>query len=323
MTMVSKPPRAAGVSGQPLTHGSLTAFVFAGGGSLGAVEVGMLRALVANDILPDLVIGSSVGAINGAHFASDPTTGGVERLAAIWRALRKHDVFPLTPLRALRALVSRRDSLVNPAALRALLSRHIPAHRLDQTAIPCRVVATELASGAEVVITTGNTIDALMASAAIPVLFPPVTLDGVQLMDGGVSNHTPISAAIALGAQRVVVLPTGFSCAAQSPAKGVVGTLLHTFALLIAKQIAADAERYRSRTQLVIVPPLCPMHTTSYDFSRAEELIDRADAQTREWLARGGFSRDDIPPTLRPHTHLAGHESRIVPVPEVTLSHNA
>ncbi len=271
----------------------------------------MLRALVANDILPDFIIGSSVGAINGAHFASDPTREGVERLAAIWRGLRRQDVFPLTRLRALRAFLSRRDSLANPAALRTLLARHIPSEWLNRTALPCHVVATEVASGAEVVIAEGKTVDALMASTAIPVLFPPVTLYGVQLMDGGVSSHTPIGAAVALGAERVVVLPTGFSCAARAPAKGVVGALLHTFALLVAKQIAADAERFREKVHLVIVPPLCPMQTSTYDFSCGAELIERADAQTREWLATGGFSREDIPPALRPHAHVPGDNSRM------------
>ncbi|MCC7256515.1 MAG: patatin-like phospholipase family protein, partial [Dokdonella sp.] len=141
-----------------------TAFVLSGGGSLGAVQVGMLAALADNDIVPDLVVGTSVGALNGAAFADDPTPAGVERLAALWRSLRREDVFPLTLLAGLKALLLRRDHLVEPGALLAIVRGILHARRIEQTRIPLHVTATDVLSGAEVTLSSGDLDTALMAS---------------------------------------------------------------------------------------------------------------------------------------------------------------
>src|SRR5215472_5941784 len=109
-----------------------TAFVLAGGGSFGAVQVGMLRALVASGVTPDLVVGSSAGAINGAHFAGAPDAQGVARLEAIWRGLQRRDIFPLT-LRSLLGLTMRRDAIADPAGLRRLLSTHLTYGEIERS----------------------------------------------------------------------------------------------------------------------------------------------------------------------------------------------
>jgi NTE family protein len=155
---------------------STYAFVLAGGGSLGAVEVGMLRALAAAGITPDLVVGSSVGAINGAYFASDPTRERVDRLEGIWRSLRRWDVFPLAPLATVLGLLSGRDHLVDPGSLRGILERHLSATVLEKARVPCHVVATDLWSGDAVRLSEGPAVDALLASTAIPGIFPPVRI---------------------------------------------------------------------------------------------------------------------------------------------------
>src|SRR5581483_1688619 len=108
-----------------------TAFVFAGGGSLGAVEVGMLRELVQSGVRPDFVVGSSVGALNAVHFAAVPTPEGVERLERIWRTVRRRDVFPVSPLGAMLRLLTGRGALVPHTALRRLLERYLPLARLE------------------------------------------------------------------------------------------------------------------------------------------------------------------------------------------------
>lgn len=282
-----------------------TAFVFAGGGSLGAVEVGMLRALVAHGLRADLVVGASAGAINAASYAGAPDAAGVARLAAIWRRLRSQDVFPLSPLQGLLGFVGRRNGLVDPAPLRVLLERELPYARLEEARVPCRVVATDVLDGSEVVLSTGPAVEALLASAAIPGVFPPAELDGRHLIDGGISSNTPLSTAVALGAKRIIVLPTGYACALSEPPHGAVAMALHALTLLVARQLVSDVLRWQSQVEIVVVPPLCPVGTSPYDFSAAGTLIGRATASTEAWLAAGGLEKSELPHELTPHDHVA------------------
>jgi NTE family protein len=280
-----------------------TAFVFAGGGSLGAVQVGMLKALTRQGVVPDLVVGASVGAINGACFALEPNEQGAQRLERIWLRLRRADVFPFSPAHSVLAALGRRDHLVNPQPLRALIESELPGQMLEDTKIPCTVVATDVLTGEEVALTSGPVATALLASAAIPAVFPVVSIDGRHLMDGGIANNTPISTAIALGASRVVVLPTGMSCALEGPPRGVVARALHALNLLVMGQLLKDIERFAGRAELVVLPPLCPLTRSAYDFSNTHELIHRAEAATRLWLRKNGLHGHGAPPELGPHHH--------------------
>lgn len=277
-----------------------TAFVMAGGGSIGAVQVGMLRELLAHGVKADLVVGSSVGAINGAYFAGEPTLDGVRKLEAIWRALQRRQVFPIT-LRSLAGAIARRTSPIDPGGLRRLLETHLAYRELEQAAIPLHVIATNVMDGGLVRLSSGPAAQAVLASCAIPGAFPPVGIGGHHLVDGAVASNTPIRVAIELGAKRVIVLPSGYACALDSPPRGAVATALHAITLLIAHQLVGDLERCAGKVELVTVPPLCPLAVSPYDFSRAGELIERAAAQTRRWLQQGGLETQRIPGALRPH----------------------
>jgi NTE family protein len=173
-----------------------TAFVFAGGGSLGAVQVGMLRELVRFGLAPDFVVGSSVGAINASYFAGAPNAAGVEKLADIWRGLRRRDVFPVT-LRSALGFIGRRDNLIDPSGLRMLIESHVPFRNLEHAQIPVHVIATNL-GGSAVCLSSGRAVEAILASAAIPAALPPVRIDGVYLIDGAVGSNTPILTAAKL-----------------------------------------------------------------------------------------------------------------------------
>ncbi len=280
-----------------------TAFVFAGGGSIGAAEVGMLAALVDHGIVPDFVIGASAGAINAVHYAANPTAAGVLALARLWTELGSDDVFPVSRLHGVLALTGRRAALLDPAALRRTLSAGLTVRRLESTVIPCHVLATDLLTGEEVVLSNGSALDALMATTAIPVLFPPTVVNGRALTDGGVSSNAPLRSAVRLGATRVIVLPTGYPCAVRTAPRGVVATILHTFALMVARQLAADAPQVRGSAALHIVPPLCPLAVASHDFSQAGHLIDTARTQTMHWITDGGLQREDVPWAIAAHSH--------------------
>ncbi|HET7260703.1 MAG TPA: patatin-like phospholipase family protein [Casimicrobiaceae bacterium] len=287
-----------------------TAIVLSGGGSLGAVQVGMLQSLARMNFLPDMVIGASVGALNGAFFADDPTPAGADRLAELWRGLRRDDVFPLTVLAGVKALVLGRDHLVESAALRTIARRALRMRRIEEARIPLHIVATDVLSGDEVLLSSGDVETALMASTAIPVVFPQVELAGRHLFDGGVANSTPIASAIACGAERIVVLPTGVSCAMREPPRNMAALALHVLSLQSMRQIDRDVERFALQAQITIVPPLCPLSVSMFDFSQTASLIERAAAQTRAWLAAQGLER-----TGPLHVPLAHHDRAAASAP--------
>ena len=279
-----------------------TAFVMAGGGSLGAVEVGMLRALLDWGVTPDFVVGASAGAINGAFFASDPTPAGVARLTEIWGALRRRDLFPFS-FANLFGFLSGRGHLCGHDGLRRVLQRHLPYRTLEQAAIPIHVVASDLITGDEVLLSSGEAVEAVLASAAIPGVFPPVNVGGRLLVDGGVANNTPISSAIRLGATRVLVLPTGFACALRQLPSNAIARAMHALSLLVVRQLLNDIEHYRHTIELHVVPSLCPLDTSPYDYSASASLIDRAALTTRIWLEGGGLDQTEVPMQFHVHAH--------------------
>ena len=281
-----------------------TAFVLSGGASLGAVEVGMLQALAARGVQPDLVFGSSAGAINAAWVAGDPQLARLDDLAALWTGLRSRDIFPVRPLTGLLGFLGARDSLVPPTGLRRLLERHVTFTRLEDAPIPIAVIATEVTTGREIVLDHGSTVDAVLASAAIPAVFPPVTVDGRVLMDGGVVNNTPISNAVDAGATRIYVLPTGYACALPRAPRSALGMTLQAISLLIEQQLVRDVEEFQDQVDLRVIPPLCPQPVLPADFSHARELIDRARGAAVEWLDR--FDRLGVPP--RQQDNLGFHQ---------------
>src|SRR5271156_6309149 len=202
-----------------------TALVFAGGGSLGAVQAGMLRELIRHGLHADFVVGSSVGALNAAYFASAPNAAGVDRLERIWCELRRHDIFPVT-LRSVLRFAGGEGHLIDPTNLRLLIKRHIPFLNLEDAAIPVHVVATNL-GGMAVCLSSGPAIDRILASAAIPAAFPFVRIDDQYLIDGAIGSNTAILTAAKLGATRIIVLPTGFACDLHEPPKRAIARALH------------------------------------------------------------------------------------------------
>jgi NTE family protein len=288
---------------QPPDSQQRTAFVMAGGGSLGAVEVGMLQALLAWGEQPAFIVGVSAGAINGAYFAADPTVAGAQRLEQLWCELRRGDVFPIN-LGSIIGLLRRRDHLVSSTRLRRLLEDQLPYRQLKDAALPMHIVASNLLTGDEVCLSSGSVIDAVLASTAIPGVFPPVQVGGQWLVDGGVANNTPISTAVRLGATRIVVLPTGFACALTQIPHGAIARAMHALSLLISRQLVHDAERLAGgAVQLRIVPSLCPLAQSPYDYSAAASLIERSRESTQQWIENGGLDRDEIPMPLHEHRH--------------------
>jgi len=281
-----------------------TALVLAGGGSLGAVQVGMLQELMRAGLKPDFIVGSSVGALNAGFFAGDPTQEGVAKLGEIWRSLRRRDIFPVTLGSAFRWLGTS-DGLFDPGNLRQLIERNLPYRNLEDAPMPLHVVATNL-GGESVRLSSGPAAEAILASAAIPVVFPTVEIQAEHLMDGAISGNTPILAAAELGATRIVVLPTGFACALSAPPNGAVARGMHALTLLVAHQMVRDLAQLAGTIEVFTAPSLCPLAVSPFDFSQTDTLIARAASRTRDWLSSGGLSRQQIPDALRAHSHRGG-----------------
>jgi NTE family protein len=249
-----------------------------------------------------MVVGSSVGAINGAYYAGDPTLNGVLQLETIWRGLRRQDVFPLTA-RALLSFLWRRDFLIPHDGIRKLIDDYIPYRNLEDAKLPLHIVTTDIVSGNSIVLSGGPLAQAVIASTAIPGAFAPVKYQDFYLCDGAISSNTPIRVAVAKGAQRLIILPTGYACATHAPPVGAVANALHALTLLIARQLVIELEGLDPGIEYFVVPPLCPLVGSPYDFSRTDDHIARAIQSTDAWLAQGGMEQSGIPDEMRPHSH--------------------
>ncbi|OMC07647.1 patatin-like phospholipase family protein [Mycobacterium sp. SP-6446] len=279
-----------------------TAFVLSGGASLGAIHVGMLLALADEGESPDLIVGTSVGAVNGGWIASRPDAAGIRGLADLWVSLSRRDIFPTHPLAGVLGMLGRRSHLVPNTGLRHLLADKLEFERLEEAPVPLHVVATDVISGTDVRLSSGDAVDAIAASAAIPGVFPPVRIDGRHLMDGGVVNNTPISHAVQLGADRIWVLPTGYSCDLPAAPKTAVNMALHAMTLAVNHRLAVDIERFEHDVDIRVIRPLCPVATSGADFSHGAMLIERSHAATREWLAARPPAKGQAG-LLEPHRH--------------------
>lgn len=279
-----------------------TAFVLSGGGSLGAVQAGMLAALAEAGVRPDLIVGTSVGALNGAWIASRPGDTGADALADLWRSVRRRDVFPIGPVTGLRGFLGRADHLVASHRLRRLVAANVEFDRLEDAPTPLVVVAADARTGDEVRIAAGDTVDAVLASAAIPAVFPPVTIGGRPLLDGAVADNTPIGAAADLGATTIWVLPTGFPCGCPKPPRGAIAMAVHAATLTLQHRLAVDAAAFAGRVELRIVPPPCPLAVSPFDFGHTAELIAAARATAQRWLESGDRCADALV-RLTAHRH--------------------
>jgi NTE family protein len=267
----------------------------------------MLEALFERGIAPDLIVGASAGSINGAYIAARaPTPETARELGDIWRGLSRNEIFPLNPLTGLIGFVGRSSHLIPNGNLRRLVKRHAAIDRLEDSPVPLHLIATDVLSGQELRLSRGPAVDAVMASAAIPSAFPPIDFEGRLLMDGGVSDNTPISHAVALGADEVYVLPTGIACDVTDPPRGALAMLLHAITITTQQRLHLEIDLYRERAKLVVLPPPCPQPVQPIDFSHAAELIEQSLQDGRTFLdSLEDSTRDSARHAKRllPHTH--------------------
>ena len=165
------------------------------------------------------------------------------------------------------------------------------------------MITTDLLSGRELRLSHGDALEAVIASAAIPGVFPAVEREGRLLIDGGVANNTPIVDAIELGAERIYVLPTGNACDLPEPPRGAVAMLLHAMSLLVMRRLLVEVEMLRDRAELIVLPPPCPLTIAPIDFSHADELIRRGYEDSRDYLDAVAAGQAPVPLPMAMHAH--------------------
>jgi len=259
----------------------------------------MAIALAEHGIEPDLIVGTSVGAINGAWLAGGRSA---DDLATVWRGMRRQDLFPTRPLLGLRAFVGRSTHFVPDTALRATLRQHLPFSRLEQAKVPLIVVATDVLTGSEVLLTEGDAVDAVTASASLPAIYPParMTVDGVErtLVDGAIVNNTAITTAIDAGATEVWVLSTGYECDLVDEPANALAAALNAVSHMVQRRFVLELATNECAVPGRLIPAPCPVVVSPIDFSHSAELIERAATGARAWLA-AGLPDDDSVPTVR------------------------
>ncbi len=261
-----------------------TAFVLTGGSSIAAVQVGMAEALLDAGIVPDLIIGTSAGAVNGVWLAGHPTPRGAAGLRELWLEVRRQDVFPLSPVRLVLGLAGLRDHLVSREALERWLVVHTPFFRIEEAAIPLHIMATDLTTGMAVRLSHGDVVDAMLASSAIPGVFPPVSIDGRLLVDGAVAADTPVGDAVQLGADTVYLMPTVGTGARVARARGPVSAVMQAIAHMLSRAADREIEAQAGRCDLYVVPPPAVTDVSPFRFVRTTELMDAARAAAGAWL---------------------------------------
>ena len=207
------------------------ALVLSGGGNHGAVQVGMLRALVEHEIRADLVLGCSIGALNGAAFAEDPTLRGVARLEALWGGLDTEEIMPTGWLPNAVALARRGEAIGGNDKLRGIVTGLVRASTFEELQLAFQCVATDVDGVREAWFSTGPIVEPILASAALPAVLPAVEIDGVRYLDGAIVNDVPITRAVELGATHDLraalrhdrSAPPGAQAAARRPGAGVLG----------------------------------------------------------------------------------------------------
>jgi NTE family protein len=252
----------------------VTAFVLSGGGNQGVAQVGMLRALLERGHRPDVVVGTSVGALNGAVIATSPTIESVERLAEVWIDLTGERVFPGNAFRRAWNVLRRDDHLISNEGLAELISISGSAATFEELEIPLRVVATDLVSGDELVFVRGPLRHALLGSAALPGIFPPVETDGLVLVDGAVVNLVPISHALAGPIDRIFVLDVSDPLT-ERPIRSPLDVAVRAFAISREQRFELELQWVPEDVEVVVLPP--PVDDREFvDFSEGERLIEQA-----------------------------------------------
>lgn len=282
----------------------MIAFVLSGGGSRGALEAGALLALFEGGIRPNILVGTSAGALNAGFIATDPTPVGAARLAEIWSTVRRGEIFPPNDVAlwltfAWRFLTGQ-DGLLSSVKLRRFAQQHLPSdkHRFGDLPVRLYVTAADLNAGDLYLwgeFAEAEILDAMMASAAHPTLFPPLELAGRQLVDGGVVANVPITIAVEKGATEVWVINVGYAGQAQPKTRGALNIGQRALTTLIYQQLLDDIEESQGRAILHHIVIDAFQGLAPWDLSHGPQMVEEGYRVAKEFLGKPAWERVAVP----------------------------
>lgn len=250
-----------------------TAFAISGGGARGAIQVGMLKGLLEHGIRPDFIVGTSVGAWNGGWLAQGASVERIEELARIWRNVNSRTLNVIW-WRAARNLVRRRPFLYEGDGMTRLIAANITRQTFADLDIAFHAVAIDLTEGRKAVFSAGPLAPAVLASSAIPGMFPPVIVDGRQYVDGGGVDPTGLETAIELGAKKVYVLNCGYSGRLDAPLRSMNTIMDHAFQVAAQHRIESTVRELARYAEIIHLRPNAGFLKHSMDFTLTEQYLE-------------------------------------------------
>lgn len=272
----------------------MVGFVLSGGANLGSIHVGMLKALLEAGVKPDIVVGTSIGSVNAAYLAADPSLGTVEELQSLWCDVRARDIFPLNVFANARTLF-RKGGFFSPRSWRKFLTARIPYRDFEETAVPLRITATDFQEGRSVVFDSGPVVEAILASTALPGIFPPHKVDGRCYLDGAISDQLPIKVALEAGAHTIYVMAVSVPNPPEDHSSALA-ILRHSLTILLFPRIRLDALDLpgdHEKVRIIQVPSVATQ-VSLWDMSRHGELITAAYEATKEFLEQDHEQDEEI-----------------------------
>ncbi|MBI3605533.1 MAG: patatin-like phospholipase family protein [Nitrospirae bacterium] len=257
------------------------ALVLSGGGSKGAIEVGFYQALVERGIKIDFIVGSSIGAVNGAFIASGVSP---EAVAALWRNLNIHDLYGFNWENLWKFF--RSNSLYDHRRFRRFLERHLPVRNFEELKIPLIVPCTNFQTGDPIYIRQGDLLDALMASVAMPGIFPPQMCHGYQLVDGAVAENMPLEMAVSEGATLILAMQYNCCKGSNGPVQGLLKILSRAFSIALDRKTLCDVRHYQSKAKLIILEPPFGLNIDLLDFRYSGQLIEKSYQFAKDILSK-------------------------------------
>ena len=265
-----------------------------GGANLGSVHVGMVRALLEADIKPDVIVGTSIGAVNAAYLAADPSLDQVERLRKLWCKARARDIFPLNPVANCRTLF-REGGLFSPHCWRKFVEERAPYRTIEEAAVTLRITATNYEEGRSEVFDSGSLVDAVMASTALPGIFPPYRIGDRWFLDGAISDQLPLKVALDEGVDTIYVMAVNVP-SPPPERRSPLAILRHSITILLFPRIRLDALNLSGEhgSLRIIQVPSVKTQVSLWDMSRHDELITTAYETTKKFLEAEHNNDDQI-----------------------------
>lgn len=243
---------------------------------MGALQVGILRVLIRHGFRPSRIVGTSVGALNGAFLAFYPGEAGIERLAQIWRSIENERFITFNPVRVAYRLASRQLSLFSNDFLQRLVAEHAVLDDFSATRVPLYVTATNLSTGHKQVFSSGSVSQAVLASTAIPAVFAPVQVNGDAFIDGGVVANLDLETAVGLGAREVLAIDLSHCFDLPAPTTALA-VITRTVDIVMRERVDRDVAALSKRARITVIQPEITEGPAVGELRHVSRLIERGE----------------------------------------------